>query len=91
MIKLIGILIVGVGFALRFNTLLVVMAAGIGTGRGAGMSFNEIMEPFGKYFVENRYMTLPVGLVLPVIGLLERHGLRERAATLIGRSKSATC
>ena len=90
MIKLIGILIVAVGFALRFNTLLVVMAAGIGTGLVAGMSFNEIMELFGKYFVENRYITLPVLLMLPVVGLLERHGLRERAETLIQRAKAAT-
>ena len=37
MIKLIGILVVAVGFALRFNTLLVVMAAGIVTGLVAGM------------------------------------------------------
>ena len=90
MIKLIGILVVAVGFALRFNTLLVVMAAGIGTGLVAGMSFNEIMELFGKYFVENRYVTLTVLLMLPVVGLLERYGLRERAETLIKRAKAAT-
>jgi uncharacterized membrane protein len=90
MIKLIGILIVAIGFALRFNTLLVVMAAGIGTGLVAGMSFNEIMALFGRYFVENRYMTLPVVLMLPVIGLLERHGLRERAEAIIKQAKAAT-
>lgn len=90
MIKLIGIAIVAAGFALRFNTLLVVMAAGIGTGLVAGMSCNEIMALFGKYFVENRYVTLPVLLMLPVVGLLERHGLRERAEILIQRARSAT-
>lgn len=90
MIKLIGILVVATGFALRFNTLLVVMAAGIVTGLVAGMSFNEIMDLFGRYFVENRYITLPVILMLPVIGLLERHGLRERAETLIKRARTAT-
>lgn len=90
MIKLIGILVVAVGFALRFNTLLVVMAAGIVTGLVAGMSFHEIMEQFGKFFVENRYMTLPVVLIVPVVGLLERHGLQERAETLIRRAKAAT-
>lgn len=90
MIKLIGILVVAVGFALRFNTLLVVMAAGIVTGLVAGMSLHEIMALFGKYFVENRYMTLPVVLMVPLIGLLERHGLQERAETLIRRKRSAT-
>ncbi|NBX60390.1 MAG: DUF969 family protein, partial [Opitutaceae bacterium] len=90
MIKLIGILVVAVGFALRGNTLLVVLAAGISTGLAAGMSFNEIMTWFGKYFVENRYVTLSVLLMLPVVGLLERYGLRERAETLIQRAKAAT-
>ncbi len=90
MIKLIGILIVAAGFALRFNPLLVVMAAGIATGLVAGMSFNEIMALFGKYFVENRNITLLVILMLPVIGLLERYGLRERAERLIQRVKAAT-
>ncbi len=90
MIKLIGILVVALGFALRFNTLLVVMAAGISTGLVAGMSFNEIMALFGKYFVENRNVTLLVILMLPVVGLLERHGLRERAEMIIRRVKAAT-
>jgi uncharacterized membrane protein len=90
MIKLVGILVVAAGFALRFNTLLVVMAAGISTGLVAGMSFNEIMALFGKYFVENRYITLTVLLMLPVVGLLERYGLRERAELLIQRAKAAT-
>ena len=90
MIKLIGILVVAVGFALRFNTLLVVMAAGVATGLVAGMSFNAIMALFGKYFVENRYMTLTVVLMMPVIGLLERCGLQERAGTLIRRAQAAT-
>lgn len=90
MIKLIGILVVALGFAFRFNTLLVVVAAGIATGLVAGMSFNEIMTLFGTYFVDNRFMTLPVILMLPVVGLLERHGLQERVAELIQRSKAAT-
>lgn len=90
MIKLVGILIVAVGFALRANTLLVVMIAGVATGLVAGMSWHEVLEQFGKFFVENRYMTLPVVLMVPVVGLLERHGLQERAETLIKRARAAT-
>jgi uncharacterized membrane protein len=90
MITLIGILVVAVGFALRINTLLVVMAAGILTGLVAGMSWHEIMTLFGKYFVENRYMTMPVVLMVPLIGLLERNGLQEHAVTLIQRAQAAT-
>jgi len=90
MIKLVGILVVAIGFALRFNTLLVVLAAGLVTGLAAGMSWHEILAAFGKFFVENRYMTLPVVMIVPVVGLLEKHGLQERAETLIRRAKAAT-
>jgi len=90
MIKLVGVLVVAVGFALRFNTLLVVMAAGIATGLYAGMSFHEIMALFGRFFIENRYMTLPVVLIVPVIGLLERYGLQEHAERFIRNARAAT-
>ncbi|WML48712.1 DUF969 domain-containing protein [Neobacillus sp. PS3-34] len=90
MIKLIGILIVAVGFGFRLNTLLVVMAAGVVTGLVSGMSFNEVMTQFGQVFIDNRYMSLPIILSLPVIGLLERHGLKERAEVLIKKAKGAT-
>lgn len=90
MIKLIGILVVALGFAFRFNTLLVVMVAGIVTGLVSGLSFNEIISLFGQFFIENRYMSLPIILTLPVIGILERYGLKERAETLIKKAKNAT-
>jgi uncharacterized membrane protein len=89
-IKLIGILIVAVGFGFRLNTLLVVMAAGIVTGLVSGFSFNEVMAQFGKVFIDNRFMSLPIILSLPVIGLLERYGLKERAEVLIKKAKGAT-
>lgn len=90
MIALIGIPIVVLGFAMRVNPLVVVMAAGTATGLAAGLSFHEILALFGRLFVQNRYMTLPVVLMLPVVGLLERRGLRERAETLIRRAGAAS-
>lgn len=90
LLKLTGILVVAIGFALRLNTLLVVMLAGIVTGWIAGMSVNEVMTLFGTYFVENRYMSLAVILTVPVIGLLERYGLQERAEYLVRRQGGAT-
>jgi uncharacterized membrane protein len=89
-IRLLGIIVIGAGFALRLNPLLVVLASGIVTGLVSGMSFNAIMEEFGRLFLVNRYMTLPLVMMLPVVGLMERYGLRERAETLIRRSESAT-
>lgn len=90
MIKLLGIAIVALGFALRMNPLLVVVAAGLATGLLAGFPFHDIVGQIGTSFVENRYMTMPVVLMLPVIGLLEDHGLREHAGRLIRRARSAT-
>jgi uncharacterized membrane protein len=89
MLKLIGILIVAIGFGLRINTLLVVMVAGIATGLAAGLSLTDILSKFGEVFITNRYMSLFI-LTLPVIGLLENRGLKEQAEKLILRAKKAT-
>ncbi len=90
LVKLIGILLVAVGFLFRLNTLLVVMVAGIVTGMVSGLSFYDVISMFGKFFIENRYMSMPIILTLPVIGILERYGLKERAEALITKSKGAT-
>lgn len=89
MIKLIGILIILIGFIIKLDTIAVVVSAGIVTGLVSGMSFNDIMTTLGKAFVVNRYMSIFI-ISLPVIGLIERYGLRERAAYLISKLKSAT-
>ena len=51
MIKLVGILVVAIGFALRLNTLLVIVAAGIVTGLASGLMLNEVMALVGRFFV----------------------------------------
>lgn len=83
---LIGILIVIVGFALKLNTIAVVISAGIITGLVSGMSFFEVLNIIGKTFVEKREMCLFL-LTLPVIGLCERYGLKEKAIILIKKVK----
>lgn len=89
MIKLIGILIVVIGFVLKLDTIAVVVVAGVVTGLVGGLSPNEILTILGESFVTNRYMSVFL-VSLPVIGILENNGLRERAATLIGNVKAAT-
>lgn len=86
---LVGVAVVVLGFIARFNPLLVVAVAVLATGLAAGLTPVEVVSAFGKAFNENRYVGL-VWLVLPVIGLLERSGLQERAKTLISRVRSAT-
>jgi uncharacterized membrane protein len=89
MLPLIGILIVVVGFALRLNALLVVTLAGLATGMASGLSLPEVVAAFGKAFVDSRYIAI-VWLALPVIGLAERAGLKERAREVIRQLQAAT-
>jgi uncharacterized membrane protein len=79
---LLGLLVVVGGFALRLNPMLVVTAAALVTGLLAGMPLSKVIATFGKAFNDNRIIAV-VWIVLPVIGLLERFGLQQRAATLI--------
>lgn len=88
-IKLIGVLIIVVGFLLKLNTIAVVIVAGITTGLVSGLSFHETIEILGSSFVKNRYMTMFI-LTLPAVGLLEKNGLKERSAILIGKIKGAS-
>jgi uncharacterized membrane protein len=86
---LLGIVLVVLGFALRFNPLLVVAVSAIVTGLLGGMPFLKVLAALGHGFNENRTVTL-IYIVLPVIGLLERFGLQQQARALIGRMRGAT-
>ncbi|MDO9335943.1 MAG: DUF969 domain-containing protein [Caulobacter sp.] len=94
---LIGIAVVVIGFVLRFNPLLVVAVAALATGIAFGLSTGlalvpaaiRTLETFGKAFNDNRYITL-TWMILPVIGLLERAGLQEKARDLVAGVQGAT-
>ncbi|MGK6326714.1 DUF969 domain-containing protein [Erwinia sp. DT-104] len=85
-----GIAAIVVGFLLRFNPVLVVLAAGLITGLAAKMPIGDILEKLGSGFLNTRNLPLILLLPLVVIGLLERHGLKERAQAWIAQIKSAT-
>ncbi len=86
---LLGIALVVIGFALRFNPLLVVAVSAIATGLLGHMPFLKVLAVLGHGFNENRYVSI-IWIVLPVVGLLERYGLQEGARTLIGNMRRAT-
>ncbi|HEU4748234.1 MAG TPA: DUF969 domain-containing protein [Gemmatimonadaceae bacterium] len=88
-LPLIGVLIVVIGFVLRINPLLVVTVAGLAAGLASGLGPLEVIAAFGKAFITSRYVGI-VWLVLPVIGLLEHAGLRERARAVISGLRAAT-
>jgi uncharacterized membrane protein len=89
MSPLLGILVVVLGFAFRVNPLLVIAVAAGVTGTAAHLTPFQIIEAFGKAFANSRFVSV-VFLVLPVVGLLERYGLQERARMLIARLRGAT-
>lgn len=86
---LLGVLAVVLGFLLRLNTALVVVAAGFVAGLAAKLSPLEVIDIIGKAFTDKRFLLLFL-ITLPVIGLLERHGLKEHAQSWIARLRGAT-
>jgi uncharacterized membrane protein len=100
MLVLLGIGVVVLGFVLRANPLLVVMAAALTTGLAAAWTPEAdlpimwsaalaTLAAFGKAFNDSRYVSL-VWVVLMAIGLLERAGLQERARIAIAKVRAAT-
>ena len=89
MLTLLGIGVIVLGFLLRLNALLVVGVAALVTGLAAGLDPLAVIAAFGKAFNDARYVSV-IWLALPVIGLLERCGLQERAKLLIGGIRAAT-
>ena len=89
MLPLLGILVVVAGFALRVHPLLVVAVAAVTTGLASGLGPVDVVAAFGKAFIDSRFVAI-IWLVLPVIGLLERAGLKERARTVIAGIPAAT-
>jgi uncharacterized membrane protein len=86
---LLGVLLVIIGFMRRWNPVLVVVAAGAVAGLAAGMSLVQLLTEFGTGFTKNRYLLIII-LTLPVLGALERAGLREHAQNWIAEKKSLT-
>jgi uncharacterized membrane protein len=86
---LLGVAVVVAGFVLRRNPVLVVVVAGLVSGLAAGLRVDDLLALLGNAFVGNRALLLFV-LTLPVIGLLERFGLRERAQAWIDGFRGLT-
>lgn len=88
-LKLIGIVIIVLGFYFKLDTIATVLIAAVVTGLVSGMTFTNILDVLGKAFVDNRLVTLFI-LTLPMVGLIERYGLRMQASKLIGKVKGIT-
>jgi uncharacterized membrane protein len=92
-LRLIGVVVVVLGFALRLRVTVVVLAAGIATGLVAqqldGDTGTGILAGLGQAFANGRIITLFV-LALPALGLLERYGLQDEVRRVIRNIRAAT-
>jgi len=86
---LLGVAVIVIGFALRFNAVPVVVCAALVSGLLAGMHVPDLLALLGKSFVSSRMLLMFV-LTLPAIGLLERAGLREHAQQWMARLRGMT-
>lgn len=89
LLKLLGIVIVIAGFALKLDSILVILVAAVVTALIGGLGPVTLLEILGNTFVSNRSMAIFI-IVMLVTGTLERNGLREAAAALISKVKGAT-
>lgn len=89
LLKLIGIVIIVVGFMLKLDTLAVVVLAAMVTGLVSGLDIMVILSELGSAFVTNRVASIFL-ISFPVIAIIERYGLKERAGYLISQIKGAT-
>ena len=87
MIKLLGILIIILGFSLKLDSILIIMLSAIVTAVAGGLTPTELLTTLGETFVNNRSMAIFI-LIMFVTGTLERNGLKEAAAKLIGKIKN---
>lgn len=87
---LIGVAVIVAGFVLRFNPMLVVITTAVATALAAGFDPGKVLATIGTGFIKTRNLPLIILLPLGVIGLLERHGLRQHAQRWIASIKSAT-
>lgn len=88
-LTLIGVFIIIIGFVLKLDVLAVVIVSAVATGLVAGIDIMDILAQLGSSFVANRLMSIFL-IMFPVIAIIERYGLKERAAALIGGIKNAS-
>lgn len=88
-LKLLGILVVVAGFALKLDNILIIVVASVVTAIVGGIGSRELLELVGKTFVNNRSMLIFI-IVMLATGTLERNGLKQASAKLISKVRGAT-
>ena len=74
LLKLLGIVVVIVGFALKLDSILIVSVSAVVTAIVGSRGVQGFLEILGSNFTSNRSMTIFI-MILLVTGTLERNGL----------------
>lgn len=88
-LKLLGILIIIVGFALKKDAILIIISSAIVTALLGGLGIDGLLETLGTSFVKNRNIAIFI-LIILVTATLERNGLKEVAKNLISKVKNVS-
>ena len=89
LIKLLGILIIIVGFALKMDAILIIILADVVTALVGGLGTTGFLETLGSSFVDNRNIAIFIIIIL-VTATLEKNGLKEVAKNLISKIKNVS-
>lgn len=89
LIKLLGILIIIIGFALKKDAILIIISSAIVTALVGGLGVNGLLEILGSSFIKNRNIAIFIIIIL-VTATLERNGLKEVAKNLISKIKNVS-
>lgn len=89
LIKLLGILIIIIGFALKKDAILIIVCSAIVTALVGGLGIEGLLETLGSSFVANRNIAIFIIIIL-VTATLERNGLKEVAKKLISKAKNVS-
>lgn len=87
MIKLIGVFIVIIGFALNLNPIAIIIVSAIVTAFTGGIGAVGLLSTLGNAFVNNRSMCIFIAVMF-ITGTLERNGLKAAATKLISKEDS---
>lgn len=82
--------VITLAFILRLHPMLAVILAALTACLTAHIPLIQILNIIGTGFIKTRNLSLLVLLPLAVIGLMERHGIREKAQQFIASIKSVT-
>ena len=88
-LKLLGILIIIIGFILKKDAILIIMCSAIVTALLGGLGIDGLLEILGQSFVKNRNIAFFI-LILLATSTLERNGLKIVAKNLISKVKNVS-